>query len=172
MEIQSGSGYTITGNTVGYANTSGSGTTNMLGVAISSTFVINTFPTNYTFGTTTPNATTYRAINCAFTAGGTVSSIQNNTVAGFGFLTSSGGSSTAAGAFCGIAVTSGNANIGTTTANTIGSTSAASSIYLASNTAGATVVGIYATGTGTIDIQNNTIGGIDASGTSATARRR
>jgi hypothetical protein len=164
ISVLGGSSYTITGNTIGFANASGTGTTNMIG----NTVTLSGFPSAYTT-TGTANATTYIALNCAFTAGGTVSSIQNNTIAGFAMFTSSGTTSTTSGAFAAIAVTSGSANIGTTTGNTIGATSGQGSIYLASTAAGATVVGIYATSANAISIQNNTIGAIDVSGTSATA---
>ncbi|MFY7886596.1 MAG: beta strand repeat-containing protein, partial [Dolichospermum sp.] len=161
ISILGGSGYTITGNTIGFANASGTGTTNIIGSATAPAG----FPSAY--ATQAANATTYIALNCAFTAGGSVSSIQNNTIAGFAMFTSSGTTSTTSGAFAAIAVTSGSANIGTTTGNTIGATSGQGSIYLASTSAGATVVGIYATSTNAISIQNNTVGAIDVTGTSA-----
>jgi hypothetical protein len=162
INIASGAGYTITGNVIGYANASSTGTTNMVGNTVSLT---GTFPSAYNT-TGTANATRYIAINTAFTAAGAVSSIQNNTIGGFALYTSSGATTTN-GAFCGINVTSGNANIGTTTGNIIGGTSGNSSIYAAVGTSGGVVVGIYATSANTVSIQNNTIGSIDASGTTA-----
>lgn len=170
INVQTGSGYTINTNTVGFANSGGTGSTNLLGITTLGTFSVGTFPASYALGTATLNATTYRAINCAFTAGGATSNIQGNTIAGIGLLTSSGSTSTTTGALCGIAVTSGAVNIGNTTGNTIGATTGQSSIYLGSSTAGATVVGIHTAGTLTDakNIQNNTIGAIDASGTSST----
>ena len=161
--ISSGFGYTITGNTIGYANASGTGTTNIVGNTVSLT---GTFPSSYTV-TGTANATRYNAINCAFTAGGAVSSIQNNTVAGFALYTSSGATTTF-GILCGIAVTSGNVNIGTTTGNTIGATTGNGSIYTVCTTTGGIVVGIYVTSGNNVNIQNNTIGAIDAMGSTAT----
>ena len=161
--IGSGSGYTITNNIIGFANSSGTGTTNLVGNTVSLT---GTFPSAYTT-TGTPNATRYVAINTAFTAGGAVSNIQGNTIAGFALYTSSGANSTY-GIWCGIEVQSGNVNIGTTTGNIIGVSSGNSSIYAACTTTGGTIVGIYATSANTVAIQNNTFGGIDASGTSAT----
>ncbi|HKP54355.1 MAG TPA: C25 family cysteine peptidase [Chloroflexia bacterium] len=163
INIGVGSGYTINNNVIGFANSSGTGTTNLAGITTAGTFS-GTFPSSYTLGTATLNATRYIAINAAFTAAGTASSIQNNTIAGFALLTSSGASTTN-GVFCGIQVLSGNANIGTTTGNTIGTASA--SIYTASTTAGALIAGIYATTTNTVTIQNNTIQNLDAMGTSA-----
>jgi len=162
--VASGVSYNITGNTIGFANTTSTGTTNMIGLSTGS--LGGTFPSAYTVGGTAAN-TRYIAINCAFTAAGAASSIQNNTIAGFAFY-SSNGANTQNGVFCGIQVTSGNANIGTVTGNTIGAASGQGSIYVASTTAGAVVSGIYCTSANTINIQNNTIGGIDVSGTTAT----
>ncbi len=102
ISIQSGSGYTITGNIIGYANSGGTGTTNMVGNSVPLT---GTFPSSYTT-TGTANATRYIAISCAFTAGGAVSNIQGNTIAGYALYTSSGATTTN-GIFCSIAVTSG-----------------------------------------------------------------
>ncbi|MEO7309751.1 MAG: T9SS type A sorting domain-containing protein [Chitinophagaceae bacterium] len=159
IQITSGAGYTITGNTIGYASSTAVGTTNMVG----NTLALAGFPGSYvTSGTAI--ATRYVAINAAFTASGTVSNIQGNTIAGFALYTSSGATTTS-GIFCAIAVTSGNANIGTTTGNIIGT--ATSSIYTASTTSGAMVAGIYTTSSNAVTIQNNTIQNIDAMGTSA-----
>ena len=164
INIQSGEGYTVTGNTIGYANAAGTGTTNMIGASVALT---GTFPTAYAV-TGTANATRFVGINAAFTIAGTVSNIQGNTISGIALYTSSGANTTY-GILCGIQVTSGNANIGTTAGNTIGSTgSGLGSLYAATTTTGGTVVGIYATSANTVTIQNNTIGSIDASGTSAT----
>lgn len=164
INIQSGEGYTVTGNTIGYANAAGTGTTNMIGASVALT---GTFPTSYAV-TGTANATRFVGINAAFTIAGTVSNIQGNTISGIALYTSSGASTTY-GILCGIQVTSGNANIGTTTGNTIGSTgSGLGSLYAATTTTGGTVVGIYATSDNTVTIQNNNIGSIDASGTTAT----
>ncbi len=162
INIGSGGGYTITGNTIGYANASGTGTTNLIGNSL----LLAGFPSSYaTAGT--PTATRYTGMTLGFTAGATVSNIQGNTIAGFALFTSSGANTTN-GIWAGINVTSGNANIGTTTSNTIGSTTGNSSVYAACTTTGGQVVGIYATSTGTVTIQNNTIGAIDAVGTTAT----
>ncbi|MBK8610410.1 MAG: T9SS type A sorting domain-containing protein [Chitinophagaceae bacterium] len=162
--ITSGSGYTISNNVIGYAAPNATGTTNYIGLTSGS--LGGTFPSAFTAGGAA-NATRYNAINCAFTTGGAVSSIQNNTIGGIALYTSSGASTTF-GLICGIAVTSGNANIGTVTGNTIGAVSGGSSIYAASTSAGGVISGIYCTTTNTINIQNNNIGGIDVSGTTAT----
>lgn len=164
INVGTGAGYTITGNTIGFANSGGTGTTNIVGLTTGA--LGGTFPSAYTVGGTA-NATRYIAINAAFTAGGAASSIQNNTLAGFALYTSSGASTTN-GVWCGINVTSGNANIGTTTGNTIGATSGNGSVYTAATTTGGTAVGIFATSANTVSIQNNTFGAIDAVGTTAT----
>ncbi len=161
--VGTGAGYTITGNTIGFANASGTGTTNMVGNSVALT---GTFPSSYTT-TGTSNGTRYIGLNCAFTVGGTVSSIQNNTIGGFALYTSSG-STTTNGVWCGINITSGNANVGTSNGNTIGAATGSNAVYVASTTAGAAVVGIYATSTNTVSIQNNTVAAIDAVGTTAT----
>jgi hypothetical protein len=164
INIQSGEGYTVSGNTIGYANAAGTGTTNMIGNSVALT---GTFPTAYTV-TGTATATRFVGINAALKIAGVVSNIQGNTIGGIALYTSSGANTTY-GILCGIQVTSGNANIGTTTGNTIGSTgSGLGSLYAATTTTGGTVVGIYATSDNTVTIQNNNIGSIDASGTSAT----
>ncbi|MCX6156705.1 MAG: hypothetical protein NTY74_01855 [Ignavibacteriae bacterium] len=163
INIVSGSGYTVTGNVIGFANSSGTGTTNLVGNTVALT---GTFPSAYTT-TGTANATRYTAINCNFTAGGTVSNIQGNTIAGFALYTSSG-ATTANGIFCGISIIAGNVNVGTTSGNTIGATTGQSSIYVATTTAAGVVVGIYSTTINTVTIKNNNIGAIDAVGTLAT----
>ncbi len=164
IQVLSGSNYTITNNLIGGDNPTGTGTTKMAGITSGTFPGSGTFPTSYTTGGTA-NATRFVAINCAFTAGGAVSSLQNNTVQNIALYTSSGAATTY-GVICGIQVTSGNANIGTVTGNTIGAASGASSLYAACTTAGGVISGIYCTTTNAISIQNNTIGGIDVSGTS------
>ena len=69
--------------------------------------------------------------------------------------------------WCGINVTSGGASINTITGNTIGATAGNGSIYAATTVTGGTVVGINATSVNTVSIQNNTIGAVDAVGTTA-----
>ncbi|MFT3911262.1 MAG: T9SS type A sorting domain-containing protein [Ferruginibacter sp.] len=166
ISIGTGAGYTITGNIIGFANSTGTGTTNLVGNSVALT---GTFPSAYTT-TGTANATRYIAINCAFTAGGTNSLIQSNTIAGFALFTSSGATTTN-GIWCAINLTSGNATIGGATAglgNTIGATTGQGSVYTAMTTGGGVIVGIYATSANTVTIANNTMGGLDASGTTAT----
>src|SRR5204863_232346 len=91
---------------------------------------------------------------------GTAATPNSNTIGGIALYTSSGAATTN-GILCGINVTSGNANIGTVTGNTIGATTggggaSAASLYAACTTTGGTVVGIFATSANTVNIQNNT----------------
>lgn len=160
INISSGDNHTISGNIIGFANAGGTGTTNMIGMTSGS--LGGTFPSSYTTGGTA-NEIRYIGINCAFSAGGIVSSIQNNTIAGFAFYTAST-MTTTNGNFCAIAVTSGNADIGTIAGNTIGATSGNGSIYTSATTTGGVIVGIFATTANTITIKNNTIGALDAMG--------
>ena len=66
--VGGGAGYTISGNVIGFANSAGTGTTNMIGNSVD----LPGFPTSYT-ASGTANATRYIAINCSFTAGGAAS---------------------------------------------------------------------------------------------------
>jgi hypothetical protein len=142
--ITSGSGYNITGNYIG-GN------------------VANAGGTPYTMAGA---ATRFVAINAG--VGTTiVNNIQGNTIANI-YLNTSSNAGTTNGIICGINVTSGNVNIGTITANTIGSSTGVDSIKGVSSTTGGLVVGINSSSTGTISIQNNTIGGLSSSGVAAT----
>lgn len=133
-------GCVITGNTIGFANASGTGV--------------------YTLTSTV--ATTFVGINVA---AGPLSptSIQGNIISSISNTTSSG-VSTGSGILCGIAVTSGDANIGTTSGNTIGSGSVLNSLSAVTSTSTGSIVGINAGTTGTINIQNNTFGGFQCQG--------
>jgi hypothetical protein len=169
ITIGTGSAYTITGNVIGYNSASSTAGTYTSMMGITSGALTGSFPISYTVGTAVFNATRFIGINCAFTAGGASSSIQNNTIAGIALLTSSGATTTY-GILCGIQITAGSADIGTVTGNMIGSNAAGyGSLYATASTAGGTVVGIYATSANTVNIQNNTIASIDASGTTATS---
>ena len=171
INVRGGTGYTITNNVVGFANSSGTGTTNLIGNSVA----LPGFPGSYAVAGT-PNATRYIGIDCGFDVLGTpASNIQGNTVAGIAIYSSSG-ASTGSGVLCGIELFNGNANIGTTAGNTIGATSggggnSAASLYAANTTGGGAIVGISAFTSGdthTVTIQNNTIGSIDSVGTDAT----
>ncbi len=160
IQALTGEGYTITGNIMGFANSAGTGTYNMVG-ATSGTLT-GTFPTSYTPGSVVANATQFRGLSLTFNAvtSAVASSIQNNTVAGVAVYSSG----TAVQA---INVFAGNANIGTVTGNTIGSTTGTGSIYTAVTVTASNTIGILAQTANTITIRNNTIGAIDAMGASA-----
>ena len=81
--VGTGSGYTISGNTIGFADASGNGTTNMIGNSVA----LAGFPSSYTASGIT-QAVAYRAINAAFTPGGATSNIQGNTIAGHAIYSS------------------------------------------------------------------------------------
>ena len=142
-----GFGYTIIGNTIGFANAGGTGTYTMAGTI----------------------ATRFIGIN--LNAGAEPSSVQNNTVTNFSLATSSGATTTN-GIFCGINVFQGNANIGTTTGNTIGGTGTGHIVTTTTTSLGLTV-GIDVAGStatslvGAVNVSNNTIGGFTANGSSA-----
>lgn len=164
MWFNDGNGYTISNNVVGYANASGTGTMTMVGNATP----IAGFPTSYTAGTGV--AIRFIGIVGNFATGNPASGIHGNTVSGIAMFTSSTGFVTY-GTLCGIYVEAGNVNIGTVAGNTIGAASGTGAIYLASNSAlvvQGKVVGIRAGSTGTINVQNNIIGAISASGTNST----
>ena len=142
-----GFGYTITGNTIGFANAGGTGTYTMAGTIAT------------------------RFIGISLNAGAEPSSVQNNTITNFS-IASSSGATTANGVFTGVHVFQGNANIGTTTGNTVGgtgtgqiSTTVTTSLGLTNgiSVAGSTTVSLVAA----VNISNNTIGGITANGSSA-----
>ena len=88
----------------------------------------------------------------------TTSSIQNNTIKNIDYTT------TAQTPFYGINIHSGNVNIGTLNGNTIGSTTGNGSISLTSSTNFTISEGITNGGSGTVNIQNNKIGGINIIG--------
>ncbi len=143
--ITSGSGYIITGNTIGYATSGGTGTYTMTGT-IATRFI----GINLSVGTTTA-----------------VTSLQGNTVTAISLATSSGAASSN-GILCGINITgSGNVNIGNITPNVIGGASGTGLLTAVPTTTQGLIVGINTSSTGTIVIQNNVIGGFTSSGTTA-----
>ena len=134
INVLSGSGYTITGNTIGYAAANGTGV--------------------YTMGGTV--ATRFVAINLAVGTTATTS-VQGNSVASIsltGIGTNSG-----SGSLAGVSVTSGNVNIGNVTPNNFGSTSGTGSLTTTpTTTTAAAIIGVNSATTGTIVISNNTFG--------------
>ena len=93
----------------------------------------------------------------------TASSVQGNTVSKINFSTLST-SSTLPGIFSGISVLGGNVNIGTVTGNTIGAINGNNAITITASSSTRIITGIYATSTGTLNIQNNNIGSINTTG--------
>jgi parallel beta-helix repeat protein len=137
-------GYTVSNNTIGYADAAGGGTTTYAGAV----------------------AGLYRAIEMTV-AGTPASNVQGNTVTAISFSTTSA-LATSPGVFAGISVLGGSVNVGTTSANTIGSSTAANAISVTSTVTGSLTDGIaVAAPAATLNIQNNNVGGITAS--SATA---
>lgn len=140
----SGSGFTITGNTIGYASSAGTGTYTMAGTVATRFIGINV-----SVGTAAP------------------SSVQNNTITGISISTSSGASS-GNGILAGINITNGDVNVGTVAGNTIGSVLLTGAIVGTSSTSSALMVGINSSSAGTVTIANNAIGGFTVNGSSAT----
>ncbi len=143
--IGSGSGYTINNNFIGGSAANAGGTPYVMAGTVATRFVV----INASAGTTTA-----------------VNNIQGNTIANITLNTSSG-ASTGNGIICGISLSSGNFNVGTVTGNTIGSTTGIDNIKATPTTAGGLVVGINVASSGTVSIQNNSIGSITSSGTTA-----
>ncbi|NVO20895.1 MAG: hypothetical protein HXX13_14440 [Bacteroidetes bacterium] len=122
------------------------------------------------FNSSSGTAGTYSVYNGAFankftgiemTVGALpVSNVQGNTIAGIQLTTTP-----AAGnrVFNGISILAGSMNVGTTTGNIIGASSGTGSITINSANSNSTLYGIYASSTGTISINNNTIAGINTS---------
>jgi len=96
----------------------------------------------------------------------TSDSVQGNTIQNIVWTSSSAGTTVGGGPFTGIYVQAGNVNIGTVTANTIGSGTGTGSIAVTSSGSGGTTFGFGSTSGGAVAIANNTIGSITTSGTS------
>ncbi|MCW3126063.1 MAG: hypothetical protein JWO03_1721 [Bacteroidetes bacterium] len=136
----SGVNYTVSNNVIGYATSSATGVTTYNGA-----FANRYIGIDLTVGTAT------------------ASSVQNNTISGI-VLSTTSGATTAPGIFSGIYVTAGNVNIGTTTGNTIGGTTGTGAISITGTTSLAVIDGIVSTSTGTVSIQNNSVGSITTTG--------
>ncbi|MFT3909517.1 MAG: hypothetical protein QM737_08840 [Ferruginibacter sp.] len=148
--ISNGFGYTISNNIIGFANASGTGTTNLVG----NNTALTGFPSLYSPAGATQSLT-YYGIYMNIAASGATSNIDGNIIGGIAVYTGSN--------FYGISVQGGFINIGVNAGNTIGAVSGKNSIYVTGST-GRSVYGIYANCSGTSFIQNNTIGGITNSG--------
>jgi hypothetical protein len=141
ISIFSGTNYVVTGNTIGYATSGGTGTYTMAGTV----------------------ATRYVGIL------GTFSTTGNNRIAQNIFrnfsLTTSSGTGTTNGIWCAVSVTAGVVAIDS---NSVGETTNNGSILTTSTTTGALTVGIHSSSTtGNVSIQGNTISSMST--TSATA---
>lgn len=134
-----GNGYLIQNNYIGGSSANGVGTWTINGTAAAFRFQ----GINLNVGTAT------------------ASSIQNNTIKGFSWLSTSGASSVP-GVWCGIYLSAGNANIGTVTGNTIGDASTGS-VSVQINSTGGITAGIISAGT-TANIAKNTISSFTLTG--------
>lgn len=144
----SGNNFTITNNTIGYANASGTGTYTMT------------------------SAVNIRYIGIYLTVGtSTATSVQGNKMANIS-LTTNGNSQSGYGMFSGIYVTAGKVNIGNTSGNIIGDTASNGSITISNSNTTTNLVlanGIASTSTSTCIISNNIIGGITFTNSDATS---
>ena len=144
INTASGGSYTISSNTIGYANSTGT-------------------------GTSTYNGSTCRFIGMDITAATSpVSSIQGNTITNISVSSSSGGT-VSAPVFGGIIAQSGGFNIGTTSANTIGASTGTGAISVTGTTSGFYVEGINVTTGAATSIQNNIVGSINVAAATTVA---
>lgn len=140
-----GNNFVVTGNTVGYASSAGTGT----------------------YAMTSTLATTFSGI--ALSVGsGTASSVQNNVITNIS-LSSTSTAATVGGVLCGINVTNGSVNVGNITPNRVGSATGTGEISLTTSGSGGTVVGINGSSAtpSIVNIQNNVIGSLTANGSTA-----
>ncbi|GAB2858093.1 hypothetical protein GCM10027044_17630 [Hymenobacter ruber] len=143
LYVAAGNGHTITGNFIG-------GTAPLAGGTPS---------------TVTGTAAAYRFVGIYLSTSGTATSVQGNTIANISWLSSSG-AATSNGVFSGIYVSTGDANIGTVTGNTVGI--AAGPIAVSISTAAGYSFGISTASSGTVAIAKNVISNITTSGSTAT----
>ncbi len=130
-------GFTITGNTIGFASNTQTGTYTLTGTGTGAKFIGILFN-----GISTGAATT----------------INNNTVAGVSMTGVTGSGTSTSSPFTGILFQEGN---GTTNGNTIGSLSASNSLVFSTTTTSATdVYGIYNFSSNAWTSNNNNIGGL------------
>ncbi|MGL5892256.1 MAG: beta strand repeat-containing protein, partial [Bacteroidia bacterium] len=146
LALGSGGNHTVTGNVVGFNTNANTGVYTMAGTV----------------------TTRFIAIELNSTGVTAVSSVQNNTVSGISLATSSGATTTN-GILCGINMLgTTSVNVGTLSGNTIGATSGTGAIIATATTTGGLISGINSQSTGTIVIQNNSIGALTSSGITAT----
>lgn len=141
--ISSGSSHTISGNIIGYASSSSTGTT-VMGATV---------------------ALRYVAIELALAATN-ITSIQGNTVSAITVSTSSG-ANTVFGILCGVYVTAGNVNVGNIVGNVFGGVTGTDLLQGFPTTTGGMIVGISSATTGSVLVQGNTFGGFSSTGSAA-----
>ena len=140
-----GNAYQITGNTIGFANSLGTGTYTLSGGTNSFRGI------NLSVGTTT------------------ATSVQGNTIAGISQTTTTSGTGSSSVSMM-IYVSGGLTTVGDVIGNTIGSQSATGSItYTSSSTSASDVIGMYNTGSSAWTTNNNTFGGITVANSSTGA---
>jgi len=134
--------FTISGNTIGFGASNGTGTTTLAGLG-----------------------NEFRGIDAMNVNTGTPTSIQGNTISGINQTSSRNSTATTSSCFVGIMMgsTGGAFNCGTTTGNNIGSLDASSTIVLnqtSTTVSSASMVGIYDFSVNGNNISNNNIGSI------------
>jgi hypothetical protein len=157
---------TFTGAVTHWAINVNSTTANVGSFTISGNFIGGSAPA--CAGTWTDAAAVaqrFIAINVTATAGGT-NLVQNNTIAGFNFTTTSG-ATTVNGVWCAINSTGTGCSMNIS-GNTIGTTTGTGSIVTSVSTSGGLTVGWNNSASGAHTVTNNTIGGITANSSSAT----
>jgi hypothetical protein len=143
IQINSGNAYLVSNNLIGYASSTATGTMVMGGTI----------------------ATRFVAIELSV-ASLTASSVQGNTISAI-TLTTSSGTATGFGILCGVNILAGYVNVGTVSGNLIGGVVGSDLINGFPTTTQGAIVGINAGSTGTVNIQNNYIGGCTSTGTTA-----
>lgn len=133
LRVTSGAGHVISGNTIGYATAAGTGIYTMAG-AVGTRFI------GIDLAVSTTAAT----------------SVQGNLISGFS-LSTSDATTSSDGTWCGVNVSSGSVNIGTSSANIIGGTSGVDLVQVVSTGSGALLVGMNIASAGTSVIQNNNL---------------
>jgi hypothetical protein len=132
IDNTSGTGFTITGNSIGGSAAS-----------CGSTAWIKTIDFDNAFNAISLNVGT-----------GTVSSVQNNTIKNFDW------SNLLSSSWTGILILGGDVNVGTSSGNTIGSGTGTGSITITNAQSGSFSYGINILGSGIVDCQNNVIGSV------------
>ncbi len=138
--------FTVSGNTIGFGDASGTGTTTISG-----------------------STNTFRGIDAASTSTTVLTSIQGNVISGINQTTATTGSGTTTN-FLGIIAgsTDGLIDIGTVTGNRIGSLDGSSTIVVNSTAGTGNITGIYNFSFFPTNISNNQIGSITIQGAGTT----